>query len=757
MNKRKAITAVIALVLSFYWILHFCGCTGKQEVLKLNSYAMTVNTTGSDDTDRTADIAATSDLAQPAGFAGTDRYVKAAETDILVMYYNSAQCAIDIEDKRTGFVWSSSVKDDYYGSPLSGPAAKNVQSLFHFSVTDFDKAFVVTNIASHGDKQVTERLTDNGLSVDYYFPKYNVGWTVEFWLEGDKFYIDIPQDKIIEDGKHGIVSINMLPCFGASRNDEDGYIFYPDGSGALMYFKGRNFSLPKQYSFSIYGESRVDLDLYHENALLGLKTAMLPVFGLKRGENAFAAILDNGEHDAVINLALSGYIADVNRISAEFRFRKDYFYTTSDNKVLNIFEKAMIKTQRRMHYQFLAGDDANYSGMANAYRKYLLDEGRISKVIDKDDGIPLGLDLFMGVIEERLLFDKYITMTTFDQAKSILREFIDHGTNNILVNLIGWTQNGYGAYPRHLPPGRKLGGARKLKSLAEFARSEGLKLYVQDNFVDAYSKNRKFSKRNDTVLTEARMVISNKEQDEFLLNPAISWNKFTSSYIPKIENYGVDGISFERFGSLLYHDFHRQYPLTREGTAEYWNRFISETKERLGHAAAEGNAYVLPFVDRLFNIPVSSSGYFFTDESIPFYQMVVHGMIPYSSEPGNLFYDMEIQKLSWVEYGCMPYFELTYENSNLLKYTEYNALFSSQYTDWLETAVSLYKEFNERLGKVWPQNMISHERLSDGVYRVGYENGIKVYINYNDRYSKADGYEIPPRDYLVVEEGGNIR
>ena len=76
---------------------------------------------------------------------------------------------------------------------------------------------------------------------------------------------------------------------------------------------------------------------------------------------------------------------------------------------------------------------------------------------------------------------------------------------------------------------------------------------------------------------------------------------------------------------------------------------------------------------------MEDSGYFFTDETIPFYQMVVHGLIPYSGDPQNLFYDPQLQYLKMVEYGYMPYYQFTMNYSDDLKDTYYSDLFSSSY------------------------------------------------------------------------------
>ena len=183
---------------------------------------------------------------------------------------------------------------------------------------------------------------------------------------------------------------------------------------------------------------------------------------------------------------------------------------------------------------------------------------------------------------------------------------------------------------------------------------------------------------------------------------------------------------------------------------------MEASSDIFGFAAVYGgNTYILENADRLFDIPFEDSGQIFTDECIPFYQMTVHGSIPYSSGPGNLFYDETVQKLKWVEYGYIPYYQLTYRESNILKNTRYKQLFSSCYKDWLDTAISTYKEFNSRLGDVWSEYIIEHEKIKDGLFRVKYQNSVTVYVNYNEKTEMVDGYHVNALDYLVVDGEGN--
>ena len=109
-----------------------------------------------------------------------------------------------------------------------------------------------------------------------------------------------------------------------------------------------------------------------------------------------------------------------------------------------------------------------------------------------------------------------------------------------------------------------------------------------------------------------------------------------------------------------------------------------------------------------------------------------------------------MQKLQWIEFGCLPYYELTYERASVLKYTAYNQLYTSYYGDWVGKAAAVWQEFNTRLAGTWDSAMTEHERLSADVVKVSYESGKTVYINYGSSPAAADGQSIPAMDYVVV-------
>jgi hypothetical protein len=486
---------------------------------------------------------------------------------------------------------------------------------------------------------------------------------------------------------------------------------------------------------------------------------MLPVFGVKKEDNAFLAIIRQGDTDACVNLYPSGYITDLNRVSPEFTYRRLYKDPRSDEKILYKIEKDLVRTDREVEYRFLSGEEADYSGMANAYRNYLISNDKIDGNPGSVETIPVGLDFFMGIKEERILFDKFISATTFEQVGTILDRMLEEGVGNIDVNLIGWQKGGYGEY--HLPPipDRHLGGKKGLEKLSEYTASNKLRLYLQSNLTDLTDSSKGYTPRRDTVYQANGMVVTDMRQSKYLVNPVTAWNKLTADFLPHTKRYPISGLNFEMLGSQLYHDYNDTNPSNRGQTAERWKDMLGKTKSEFGSVAVQGgNEYVLDKADRLFSIPSGDNGFFITSEPVPFFQMVVHGLLPYtSSQPGNLFYDFPRQKLKWIEYGYMPYFELTYKESSVLKNTDYNKLFSSYYEDWTDTIVDVYKEFNDRLGGIWSQIIVEHEKVMDDVYKITYGDGAQIYINYREEPVRVNGKDIPGLDYLVVDKEGNTR
>jgi hypothetical protein len=692
------------------------------------------------------------------GSASLPGYKKIAETETLELYYNEEIISILVRDKRNGFLWGSSVDGNYYNMEKVNKTWKeNMSSLFYIKYTNDYKKVNSTSIVAQ-ESIIRSTPMRNGVSIEYDLTKLGIKLALEIWLDDKSVNIRIPVEKLDEYGNSHITSIELLPFFGAAIDSEEGYIFYPDGSGGLYHFKGKPENMAEKYSWPIYGYDRLDLQEMEKREKEGFKQALLPVFGLKKGNNAFLCIVTKGEPDTNINFYPSGFAVNLNRINAEFYYRRMHRDTRPYATITDYIEKEKIDADHEVKYTFLIDENANYSGMASAYRDYLESSGSIQKVTSNIGNMHLWLDLFMGIKLDQVLFDKYIKMTTFEETEKILDNFKAKGINNIMVNLIGWTKGGYGAFPINWPPERALGGKKGLEKFSEYARNNNIKLYLENNFIDALGKNGGFSKRNDVVYHKNGLSLADRKREKYILNPVIVFERFKERFVPNVKKLPITGLSFDKLGSLVYYDYNKNNPVAREDTIEQWMKMFDESRKEIGSSVVRGgNAYTLKYADWLLDIPMDDSGYFITDESIPFYQMVVHGYIPYSSEPCNLFHDYQRQKLKCIEYGCIPYFKLTYQEPVNLRKTEYNHLFTSYYLHWIDVAVDMYKEFEERLGNLWNEIIVKHEKISDNLYKVTYKDNSIIYVNYNEETVFIDNRSIEGMNYLIVDGEGRER
>jgi hypothetical protein len=758
-NFKRNIYFLVAVIISIFLIE-----TSFQ--VKAVSVPNTLDTKGENIDNSIANSIAVTENISAAKY---ENYEEIAQNSKYRLFYNSKSGSIIIENKKTKYLWKSVIDypADYNLGNLNTYWENYISSLLVINYTDITKnEGKELKAFSSVDANIVRTVEiDNGVSIDYDFFRIGISITVEISLWEDGITIRIPADKIKENKEFGIMNIEIAPFFGAETVNPDGYMFYPDGSGAIMRYKSIE-ERPKfisAYKGFVFSPEKVDISEYIRMEKEQEYNAMLPIYGIKNGNNAFLAIVTKGSAETAIYVAPYGFEINLNRAYFELHYRHFYTVNLSNINLHGIdaakrltgkkADKEPILKDREIRYIFLDSESADYSGMANAYREYLIKNNELKKTVSDENGIPMLISLFMGTIEKRMLFDKYISMTTFQEAKSIVEKLKSRGIDDLQLNLVGWTKGGYGAFPDGWPPENRLGGIKEMNKLIEYTTANNVKLYLQTNLIDAIGSRSNYSKRKDIVMQGNGLAATDLNKERFIINP-ISFTKRIQEILGKIPGNSSTGINLGKIGRMLYHHYNKGSIYSRIETLETWKNVLALAERyNIPVGVDGGNLYVLSHVDHLFNIPLKSSGYHIEDETIPFFQMIVHGTIPYTSEPGNLVYDLDIQKLQWIEFGCMPFFELTYEDTIELKYTNYNKLFNSQYEKWLDTVTDIYKEFNEKLKDTWDAKMIEHKKINDDLVKVTYDNGIAVFINYGKNEVYYEGHFIKAQDYIVVHGG----
>ncbi len=677
--------------------------------------------------------------------------ILAAQNDRLSLYLSANCCSIDIEDALTGKTWSSTMNDETAAGLKIIPAQqKRITSLLAVNCTNLQTGLgVVNNMALMAEKDLkaSYELIENGVRLSYYFGTYQVGVQVEIVLDGQSLVVRVPYAGIAEDGDFSIVSVDALPFLFSATDQSEGFFLYPDGCGAIMEFQDYAHYRESTKLYPVYGDYTKQpalLDMFAQEA----PDVLFPVFGMNRGGHGMLAIIEQGAETARVSVNSSNNIIGINYLFANFQYRRSFDDKRVATRDIKVFDKDDIKTDYQLRILFLEEENPDYSVMACAWRDYLLQNGVVTK---KESQPTVAIDLFMNAPEEGLLFDIPRTVTTLSQAEEILRSLDSLGVKNIRASLKGWTADGYGKTPDRFPLSGAIGNDNDLERLIDTAHSLGATVSLTANFLEAASDQRGYSHRNDVVYTGNHTIITDLEETVFMLSPDVANSKL-NSFLEKANGFDLDAVRLERIGKYVAYNYSSRRYTTAAQTLDIYGGMTDAVKTAFGSAEAEGgDTSLLGHADFFTDVPYDDAGYQFTTASVPFYQIALHGLVEYAGRPGNLSSDLEREVLRWVEMGYTPFFELTYDNTEELMYTNYQSLFSAEFTAWQERVVWAAKQFTEGpLAELHNQLIVEHRKLSDTLFKVTYENGTAVYVNYAAEPAQADGVEIAAQSWAAV-------
>ena len=692
--------------------------------------------------------------ALPAFAEETEERILAAQNDRLTLYVSPNLCSIDIEDQLTGKTWSSSLNDETAQNIKIIPAQqKRVNSILAVNCTNLKTGLgVVNNMAllAEKDLQASYELIDNGVRLTYYLGTYQVGLSAEFTLDGGGLVARVPYSGIVEDGEFSLVSVDMMPFLFSATDAAEGFFLYPDGCGAIMEFQDYAHYKESTRLYSVYGDYQKQpslLDMFAQEA----PKVLMPVFGMNRGGHGMLAIIEQGAVSSRVSLNCSNNIIGINYLFANFQYRRSFADRRVTNRDIMVFDKNDIPEDYQVRVLFLEEENPDYSVMACTWRDYLLENGQVQK---NSYGPQVAIDLFITAPEEGLLFDTPRTVTTLSQAEEILRELDASGVKNIRASVKGWSKNGYGKTPDRFPLSGSIGSSGDLKSLIDTAHSLNATLSLTVNLMEAKSDQGGYSHRNDVVYTGNHMILTDLDETVFMLSSDVSVEKF-AEFLKKSRDYDLDGVRFERMGQYVGYNYgNRRYTLADQSLERY-HGMLSDARAAFGAAeTVGGNACLLGYADFFTEVPYEDFGYQATTASVPFYQIALHGLVRYTGKPGNLSSDLEREVLRWVEMGYTPYFELTHDNTEELMYTEYQSLFSADYASWQERVAWAARQFTEGdLAELSDQLILRHERISDTLVKVTYENGTAVYVNYAPEAVQTEGVTVPAMGWTAVKAG----
>lgn len=693
---------------------------------------------------------------------------KVAETGGWILYADTTNGEMAVESKSNGKIWYTNPQDREEDTYIAKKARLESQiELTFFTPTNNSTATADSLNECVNKGGLDYELIDGGIRFTYSFPRYGVRFPIEYTINENGLVVEVLMGEVEEylTDQYQLITIDVLPFFGAGGLEEEGYLFVPDGSGALINYNNEKQRFA-QYSAPVYGKDLVEPSDTTE--IIRKEQITMPVFGLKTEENAFLAIITSNEAYATITATTSKKSSAYNQVYSSVAYR-DYDVPTGQrghNTVqYNESTEPFSDGSYRIEYFFLEGDAANYSGMANRYRQWLIENNSLhqSELVQEPYFV---LNLYGAVsIEQYVMgFKKPVVtaLTTYQDVIDIVSEMKSRGIDKIILNYMGAMNGGLNAeLVDEFKTESVLGSKRDFEAMLQYLEEEEVIFFIEQDPINLYQDGNGYARNQDTTTSfyDKDIVIYGyqlnqrkyqKSTARSLMKPSlleqITDRFFSSAIDNELTNYSAAGI-----GSVLYSDYDEQCTVYRQESRSIWQNVLKTASENFEYVMVEkGNAYTFPYVDIIRDIAVEDSGYDMIDESIPFYQMVVRGNIAISSSALNLNVDYHHQYLKGLETGTnMSYTWIAGDVLSLVG-TEYNNLVSTSFDYWLDTAVQEYLDAKEIMELTAGKAIVGHRKVAEEVFETTYDGGIRVYVNYSDSEYTDGDLVVAERGFAVV-------
>ncbi|MBD5469087.1 MAG: hypothetical protein HDR21_13175 [Lachnospiraceae bacterium] len=678
------------------------------------------------------------------------------------LYMNEEDLSVVVADKVTGAYMESSISyDDGNNNNTWLGAMKSAVVLTMIVQSDDTRQADLLN--DNVTKTIT--YTSNGFTADLYWNSYKLGMRLEVSLEEDGLVARIPDESIREDGdEYQIGTISIYPFMGCSYlDDKEGYLFIPDGNGALIYLDDKEGRFNSGYTAMVYGtdvgfQETVVETLLHDryNMINDAQKVAAPVYGVAHTDDkiAYLAVIEEGAMRATIEANPNGVNVDYNRIYAKFVERRLYTQPTSNNSSSGSFKKpedSRSHSDLQIRFMFLSDEEANYCGMANAYRDYLITRGLLRSA---EDSYRTRID-FLGTERENwVLGTTAVVMTTVDDIREMYEDLATEGVADIFTVYKGWQKGGLYNVPisKYKADGG-IGGTSDLTKLIRDAAADGIQIYLYNDAmrINPDEQNATF---NVIKMINKRRFTEDTHKDVYeemmYLTPARSnklLNKFAASYFKK----GIDTICLAGVSNTLFSYNYSGEFYTRYDCAESYESMVRDLDEDAALVLEQPFAYLWQYTDAFLDMPLYTSNYIFEDESVPFLSIVLKGTIPVYSEYVNFEANKKEFFLKMVETGTYPSFYITKESSAELIYTNSCDIYSSEYSVYRDTIIEYTLELRALNAKVAGAHIVGHEMLPNDVTKVTYDNGVTVYVNYSNTAQTVDGNTVEAMSYKVGE------
>ncbi len=700
-------------------------------------------------------------------------FTQVAKTDFNTLYVNMNTADFALENNASGKIWYSVPSDIETDEKTVGTKHTLVSS--HISVGYIERAtesgtqsvsYANSSVYCSEDSITVDKIKD-GVKVVYKFEDFGFVIPVTYKLNKNYFEATILVNDIVETSNYYIISINLLPVFGAGNSTSTGKLFIPDGCGAYVDFNN-NITMLEDYSAPVYGE---DISSETDSKSDKTESVRLPVFATLTDSNSLTGIIEKGDANASITFINGNEKCGYNSVSSIFNYRvksqKEVFNgTNSKNTINKVSRVTSLADEYKVRYYTINSE--SIVDVAGCYRDYLQ---KCKKLKSTKDFALLNLDVYGSVDTEGsfmgIPYRKQKVLTSYYNLKDIIKILNKEGVSSLSVRYVGWNNSGISnlKITSNAKPLSILGGKNGINTLVKYAENKDVCLYLDNDIIRLRKSGNGISKKNDvskTVFGDVAEYQQNVRSSHFAksgqlpityIRPNLVRGQFAKLFKSyEGQKYGLKTIGVTFTSNTVYSSLDSNAGVMRDVAVQNYLSIYNLLKKRKYKMVSDSaNAYAIPYSEKIVNVPVCSSGYNCFNGDVPFYEMVLHGIIPMATKSITQSTVPQNQFLKSVELGCGISYNCIYNDASFLIETLYDNLFSSTFSNWKKQAVSYYSEYESLYNKISKMQITDYNILANDIVKTVYDDKIAVYVNYNDFDVSVDGITVAAKSFAETE------
>ena len=644
------------------------------------------------------------------------------------------------------------------------------------TVEYFDSAFNIMRISSASRSGASSNIVEVStghfrLDVDFY--EIDLFIPVHIFLSDVGLTYHISHEEILGSGVNDLAAIILSPFMGAAggvrsyfdfelmrHGDPEpvpmipGYVLVPDGSGGLIRFMENSVSF-SPYVGDVFGANRAEAQFFNNSESISGITRLdptMPVFGVTHGYNqqAFVAWANSGAEFMEIIMSPHNDMTWYNFVYP--RFVKNQVIHQVYNRRGDGFFRLFPENRQfdiTIEYKFLHGEDANYVGMARAYRNHLIEQGILTpNVVSNNTPMPLRLDFIMSDVRRSVMGRTNVVTTTANQVENILLDLHEAGVSSINSGLMGFQRGGVTTgRPNTINFSRGIGTRRNFTNLFRNMNEMGFDVsFAQDYFhINSYQLN---LSRNQAFHMNRWGLTGVLSYEPFLpvneisfARPSRSAQWLTNQSSIAI-GMGANSVTVSGITNNLTSHWERQNPINTHEAINILQEAFRDVDAKINADAP--NIYLWKYVDRFLNTPVFNNQHMITTDTVPFLQLVLFNTMEMYAPYSNFSFYNRRDVLRMIDYGVFPSFVVTHSPAHYLSNTNSFNFYSTEFNIFRDRILEVYFDASEILSQIIGLEWLNRQVISDGVVLNTYSGGVLVLINYTDYDFILDGEIVPP-------------